>query len=401
MESNETMHRELKAARAIAEKAESENRDLTPDEVEQATTHLKAYESAKTSLTATPGQNFIREDSETGRALKSIGINPWSNPDDAMSPRAKGAKRTKRSAMWSKGVADRIDSMSQKIVGDTVGMKALVSGSISVPSALDQGQPVTIDTVQTTVLDLIARGEPDGNRQGNEFQYVRQTARDSQAGAVADLDPKPTSTYTFGEVKDHFRVYANKTEDLPYRYLSDHATLTDVIREQLAEDTLLAIEEDALSGAGTGEELTGILNTSGIQAQPFDTDRLTTLSNAKYKLLGQELAFDGWVLNPTDLQALELLREGGTTGPFLFKSRAEIAAFLGAPIALSQGIPAGTALVGNFEQGADLIPKGDDELVVDTKKRTDNNTFLLMYEGSYGFRVKKPVSFVEVTLTGA
>lgn len=44
------------------------------------------------------------------------------------------------------------------------------------------------------------------------------------------------------------------------------------------------------------------------------------------------------------------------------------------------------------------MPQGP---VVDTGKRTTDNTFLLMYEGRYGFRVKKPVSFVEVDLTAA
>ena len=110
------------------------------------------------------------------------------------------------------------------------------------------------------------------------------------------------------------------------------------------------------------------------------------------------------------LQALELLRahlsrtvseglgQGSVAAQWGDIDNAEIAAFLGAPIATTAGMPAGRALVGDYKQ-AELIPLGDDELVVDTQKRTENNTFLMMFEGRYGFRVKKPLAFVDVDLT--
>ncbi len=43
---------------------------------------------------------------------------------------------------------------------------------------------------------------------------------------------------------------------------------------------------------------------------------------------------------------------------------------------------------------AELLLVGDNELVFDGKNRTANNTFRLMYEGRYGFRVKRPFDFV-------
>ena len=174
----------------------------------------------------------------------------------------------------------------------------------------------------------------------------------------------------------------------------------DVVEQQLAEDMMVAIEQDILSGEGPDEiegtdAFVGILETAGIQVQVWATDLLTTLSNAKHKFIAQELPFNGWVLNPTDLQTLELMREDGATGPFLFSGRSAIEDWLGGPVATSAGMPTGNALVGDFTQ-AEIIPLGDDELVVDTGKRTTNNTFLLMHEGRYGFRVKKPGAFVQV-----
>jgi hypothetical protein len=95
--------------------------------------------------------------------------------------------------------------------------------------------------------------------------------------------------------------------------------------------------------------------------------------------------------------ALEALRENGTTGAFLFKDREAIEGFLGAPIVISTGISAGRAVAADWTQ-AELHPLGDDELVFDGKNRTENNTFRLMFEGRYGFRLKKPFDFVNVEL---
>lgn len=103
-------------------------------------------------------------------------------------------------------------------------------------------------------------------------------------------------------------------------------------------------------------------------------------------------------MNPFDLRALEMLRENGTSGAFLFKSRREIEDYLGAPVVTSTGLPLGTAVAAGWTQ-SELLPKGDDALILDGKKRTENNTFLMMFEGRYGFRLKNPFDFVKVTLS--
>ncbi len=266
------------------------------------------------------------------------------------------------------------------------------------------GQTVTIDTPPRSVLDLIPvappRGGSDDQDKGNTFGTMRQSTRTSAAGAVADLAAKPTSIYTFGQVDDTYRVYANKTEDLPWRFLDDFAGLTDIIRVQLVDDTLNAMEKDIISGASGGAGFTGILNTSGILTQAWSTDILNTISNAKYGFLGANRPVTGWVMNPLDLQKLEQLRENGSTGAFLFRSREEIEDRVGAKIVTSTGLTVGTALAGDWSE-TELLPVGDDELVIDAGKRTTNNTFLMMFEGRYGFRVKKPGAFTKVTLAGA
>lgn len=243
-------------------------------------------------------------------------------------------------------------------------------------------------------MDFVGR---DTGCVGNVFSFMRQIARTSNAGAVPDGAEKPTSVYTFDQVDDRFRVYANKTEPLAWRYLDDFTDLTDVLQVQLREDALAAIEKDVLSGDGIADRFSGILETSGVQAQAFEGDLLTTLSAAKYKLLPQERNLTGWAMNRLDLQALEMLRENGATGAFLFKDRAAVEGFLDAPVVTTLGLPVGQAVAVDWTQ-TELHPLGDDELVFDGVNRTKNNTFLIMFEGRYGFRVKKHVDFVSVYL---
>lgn len=370
----------LKAMKDVVDGAKEEGRDLTAEEI-------AALEDGNDQV------DELREQIERGEKSKGLmdRIAGKGRAEDADgNPIAGGT-----SEAWARKAMDELRGVT-KGIGE-FGKKSLVTGTVSVPSLVST---VTIDAKPTTVLDLIASVTATGHSEGNSFSYMRQTKRINNAAAVPDFAPKPKSDYEFDQAEDTFRTYQNQTDDLPWRYLDDFSGLIDIVRVQLAEDTREAIERDLIGGDGTNDKFTGILNTSGVQTQAFSTDLITTLSAAKYKLLGQSRNLNGWVLNPTDLQKLELLRENGATGGFLFKSRAEIEGFLGAPVATSLGLPAGTALAADWSQ-AELLPYGDDELVLDSGKRTTNNTFLLMYEGRYGFRVKKPFDFVKVTLAGA
>lgn len=381
--------------RAIVDGAKASNRDLT--DAEMSTLEAKANEAQ--------GLKAKIESAAKSAALfdRIAGMKADSEPTGHGQPAATGRDG------WGKKAADALSGLANRAPG---GAKSLVSGTVSVPAILSA---VTIDALPRTVLDLIPVIDPSAGglklgdsdevgfvgrntrRAGNGFSFMRQIARVNNAGAVPDLGQKPTSTYTFDQVDDTFRVYANKTESLPWRYLDDFSDLTDVLQAQLREDTLAAIEKDVLSGDGEDDRFTGILETSGIQTQAFQGDLLATLSAAKYKLLAQERNLTGWALNPLDLQALEMLRENGTTGAFLFKDRAAIEGFLGAPVVTTLGLPIGQAVAADWTQ-AELHPLGDDELVFDGKNRTEDNTFLIMFEGRYGFRIKKPFDFVSVDL---
>lgn len=383
--------------KTIVDDVKAANRDLTDAEM----TTLEAKASEAIALKA----KIERADAAADIMARVGGMK--NDRVDAIT----GEPSTDGGKGWGRKATSALSGLAARVPG---GAKALTSGTVSVPAIVT---PVVEEAPTRTLLDLISviagpgRGgvgltDTDdapsfvtGNgRMGNGFSFLRQILRTNNAGAVPDLGEKPVSTYTFDQIDDKYRVYANKTEDLPWRYLEDFSDLAAILNAQLREDTLAAIERDVIDGDGEGDRFKGILNSSGIQTQAFTGTLVDTLNAAKWKLLAQDRQLTGWALNPLDLRNLEMLRENGDTGAFLFKSRADIEGFLGAPVVTSLGLPLGTAMAADWTQ-AELLPYGDDELVFDGKNRTENNTFRIMFEGRYGFRIKKPFDFVKVELT--
>lgn len=367
----------LKGMQAIVDGAKALGRELTDEELGALETkNTEVVELKATIARQEKGSALLRSLSEDEAPASAAvpDVNPWAQ------------KAVEGIREVTKGVGKR-------------GSKALVSGTLQVPPIL--GAPITIDAAPRTLLDLIPVAVPrgtDDDDYGNTFATIRQNTRTNNAGAVPDGEEKPTSIYTFGQIDDTYRVYANKTEDLPWRFLDDFSGLVKIVTVQLVDDTKNAMERDVLSGDGEDDRFLGLLNTSGLGVQAYTTDLLTTISNAKYGFLANNRPLTAWVLNPLDVQKLEQLRENGATGAFLFKSRTEIESYLGARYVTSSGIAEGTALAGEWSQ-AELLPVGDDELILDTKNRTKDNTFLMMFEGRYGFRVKKPSAFTKITLS--
>jgi HK97 family phage major capsid protein len=409
----ERMAAELKAARAIAAKADAEQRDLTPDENERAKQHLKAFEAFKAESESILG-GFDR-DGQVKSALAAIGI-PIGDPSiSGVGKSAHGARRS-----YAAKAADQWGERLTKTL-EKAGAKALVGGTVDTPSIISE-QPVLIDGRPTSILSLIPRRpklastDPRANP-GNEFSWLEQTARDGRASSVPDGARKPASGASFESKSDRYRVYATITDPLPKRYLDDFRQLVEILKSQLGESLIEALEADVLNGSGEKIEevvnaqgvvttagvdpIRGILQTSGLRVQPFAADVLTTLSNARYTLEDAHVKPTAWVMNSRDYQKLELMRENGTTGPLLFGSgRTSIEQFLGDyPIVTSSLIAQGTALLGDFDQ-TELIPREDDHLDVDgSGELFKRNQVIFREEGRYGFAVKKPSAFITVDLT--
>jgi HK97 family phage major capsid protein len=385
---------EAKAAREICEKAEAENRDFTPNEKAAFDQHMAKGRSALDAAQAVKADRSILKQArdlanEIGEPLK---------PGQSASSSAGGRRKGGRTSPWSKDVAGR---MARTMIQDVDGQKAVVSGSIGVPTPIET-DIVAMSSGPASLLELIpVRLLAGGFGTGNSFSFLKQTVRTNNAAPVADGALKPTSVYTIEEVEDRVRVLAHLSEPVPERYFADHQNLEDFLRTEMEMGIRAELESQVVAGDGTGENLTGILETSGVISQAFATDKLTSIRKALTSLQVYGMTPTALVLNPTDLESLDLLRVDGATGAFLLGDPAgdEAANIWRVPRVPSTAVPAGTALLADFTQ-AEVIVREDATLAADRSgENFTKNLVTLRVEGRFGFAVKRPNAFAVIDLT--
>ena len=107
------------------------------------------------------------------------------------------------------------------------------------------------------------------------------------------------------------------------------------------------VEDVVINGDATAN-VKGILTTTGVQAQAFDTDVLTTLARALAKVEAAQVDPQAIVMNPADVWALKLLKDANgqffAGGPF----SGQVGGPWGVSLVSSNRVAAGTALAGNF-----------------------------------------------------
>ena len=212
------------------------------------------------------------------------------------------------------------------------------------------------------VADLIA----PGTTVGNSITYFKETTFTNAAAAVAEGTTKPESTLVFAQQTDNVHKIAHWlpiTEEM----LEDVEQIRSYVDMRLRLGVALAEEDQLLNGAGTGANIQGILNRSGLtaaQARGADTNadaifkQITTIATTIF------IQPDGIVMNPANWQTIQLMKTSTGayygSGPFA-TAQGGIGVdgvLWGLPVARTPSIVANTALVGAFMQAAQFFRKG-------------------------------------------
>lgn len=154
--------------------------------------------------------------------------------------------------------------------------------------------------------------------------------------------------------------------------LEDYPRLVSVIQERGIYAKDLATEDQILNGTGTGADLTGLLNTTGIGTDTYANGAdAQAKAEAIYAAAMDIKAATGYdadavILNPADFEEIRLAKDGNDQylgGGFFQNSYGNGAYALtpdiwGMRVALSSYVTAGTIVVGAFRQSAALAVKG-------------------------------------------
>ncbi len=216
---------------------------------------------------------------------------------------------------------------------------------------------------------------------------------------------KPQSSFQFVGHQAPVRTLAH-WEAAHRNVLADEPQLRSIIDNELLYGLRLEEDNQILNGDGNGENLRGILNTSGVQ-EYSKSEGLVSDNEADAIRRAATLAFlayyepSGVVMHPNDWEKIELTKN--ENGTYLMAMSMQVGAearIWRMPIVDTPAIAEGTALVGAFGTGAQIYDREQASIRI-SEQHADffvRNAIVILAEQRLALAVKRPESFVNVTL---
>ena len=235
--------------------------------------------------------------------------------------------------------------------------------------------------------------------------FVEDPAIDGDWAAVGENALKPFVQFadpvehsdTLKKIAGYYKVSDEVLEDAPR--LAAHIDGKAIYRHDTTVDGQL------LNGNGSGGNMRGVLQTSGIQSITYAAadgitpdimlDAIDAVENAT------DFEADAIVMNRSDYNALLKLKggnglylAGGPFGDFLRKPP-----IWGVPVYTTSKMAAGTVLVGAFRQGGTLFRKNGLQVTVYNQNENDAiyNRVTIVVESRELLAIEHPAAFVKVS----
>jgi HK97 family phage major capsid protein len=298
-------------------------------------------------------------------------------------------------------------------------------------SALPSGTPSSFGTIQRdaivvppTRVKRVRDLFPTRTTTAAVIEYFRMLGfttaggGTNNAGTVAERNAgntafgaKPQSGMVFEGHQAPVRTIAH-WEAAHRNVLADEPQLRSIIDNELMYGLRLQEDAQILNGDGTGENLTGVLQTSGIQEYAWSDGATAPVADTKADAIRRAatlsfLAYyepSGVVLHPNDWEDIELTKDNN--GQYLVA----VSVAMGGepkvwrlPVVETPAIPEGTALVGAFGTGAQLYDREQASIRI-SEQHSDffvRNAIVVLAEQRLALAVKRPESFVKIDFDSA
>lgn len=250
-------------------------------------------------------------------------------------------------------------------------------------------------------------------------EYFRMTGFTNNAATVGErtagspdvFSAKPQSAMTFTGIQAPVRTIAH-WEAAHRNVLADEPQLRSIIDNELMYGLRLQEDAQILAGDGTGENLEGVLNTSGIQTYNWSDGSLSPVPDTKADAIRRAATLSflayyeptGVVLHPNDWEDIELTKD--SNGQYLVA----LSVAMGGeprvwrlPVVETPAIAEGTALVGAFGTGAQLYDREQANIRI-SEQHSDffvRNAIVVLAEQRLALAVKRPEAFVKLSFDGA
>jgi len=231
-----------------------------------------------------------------------------------------------------------------------IGLKANSGDGLSASSIPTDAGFVQLQHEPQRILSLI----PTTSTSSPVLEYVQQQANTGSAGMVAEGTAKPEIVVGAERVEVRVRKIA-ATAKVTNETLSDYPTFASWLTRELSHSLIDVESAQLLSGDGTGENLTGILATSGILTHAVATgDSLLDGIEAASTALRVGAAFtepDSILLHPTTWSLLRTQKD--SQNRYLVEQPVQGApqptSLWNIPVVTSTAVPVGEAVVANLQ----------------------------------------------------
>lgn len=254
-----------------------------------------------------------------------------------------------------------------------------------------------------TLLDLLTMGTTDGDT----VDYVREGTHTSNAAVVAEATATGDSSGSAPESAMALSIVTENVKSIKHWIPTTRRALQDASQMRTLIDTFLRygvakkLEQQVLSGDGTGENFTGLHNMSGITQQAFDTDIVTTTrkGRTKVKVTGRATP-TGYLMHPNDWEDFDLLQDNEARYLYGGPSMMGAPRLWGLPVVECEAQTEGQAAVTQWDMGVVW-----DRMQTTIFTSTDHQDFFvrglvaILAEMRAAFTFVRPAAFVEIDLT--
>ena len=346
----------LAEMKAIVDASVAENRDLTIDEIElvekKAAEHKELQEAAGKAASAAQ----LVANLTAGQTADSYADQPeqWQGKSSGSLGMAIAASkafadfRKARPSGASGGTPIDLEAHNVGSLADIgIGAKADLTTATGQPRATRlPGLHNELIDYPFSFLDLIGTG----TTQSASIEYARVVSETNNAAIVPEGELKPLSDLTTDIADAKVHTFADGFV-ATNQFLADEPALAAFMQSRLPIHLRAVTEDKILNGAGGAGDVEGLLHTTGVQSQAFDTDALTSLARGLEKLEVVNVEPQAIVMHPSDIWSIRLLKNRGTEGDYLAGgpfSRGDFQLW-GVRVVKSFRIAKGTYAMGNWK----------------------------------------------------
>ena len=239
----------------------------------------------------------------------------------------------------------------------------------------------------------------------NTFLYMPLTVT-GNAGFIAEGADKPESTFSVTAKTGQVKTIATWTK-VSEQLFADKSQLINILDNNLTHAVDVTVQNQLISGDGTGENLSGISKsgnfTDYVTSSGTATNTIDLLRNVAFKMRGANIDNLTILINWTDWSALLGLKS--TSNEYLINGILDPVkqTIYGIPVVLSSAIAAGKFAMGNFKMGGIVFDKTAMGLEIDrTGDDFTKNLITIRAERRLGFAVVQPkaICYGDLTVGG-